>query len=81
MVKSTKSKTEVPEVKTGVIKFYLPNKGYGFITDDDKVNEYFFHASNTEEKNLQKDQKISYQLETGARGIKAVNIKCVETNI
>lgn len=78
MAKSTKSKTEVPEVKTGIVKFYLKGKGYGFIIDDDKVNEYFFHASNTEEKDLQKDQKISFQLETGSRGIKAVDIKCIE---
>ena len=78
MVKSTKSKKEVPEVKTGIVKFYLKGKGYGFIIDDDKVSEYFFHISGSEEKDLQKDQKVSYQLETGSRGVKAVYIKKIE---
>ena len=74
MTKATKSKSEVPEVKTGIVKFYLKSKGYGFITDDNKVDEYFFHISNANEKDFEKDQKISYQLETGPRGVKAVNI-------
>lgn len=78
MVKSTKAKVEIPEVKTGIIKFYLKNKGYGFIINDNKVDEIFFHISNTKEKDLQKDQKVSYQLETGSRGVKAVDIKCIE---
>ena len=75
MVKSTKSKSKVSEVKTGIVKFYLKNKGYGFIVDDNKVDEYFFHISNSEEKDLLKDEKISFVLETGSRGIKAINIK------
>lgn len=81
MAKSTKSKSEVPEVKTGVIKFYLPNKGYGFLTDSSDGIDYFFHASNTEEKDLMKEEKISFLLETGSRGVKAIDIKRVETNI
>ena len=75
MVKSTKLKTEVPEVKTGVVKFYLANKGYGFIADDNKVDEYFFHVSNAEVNNLKKEEKVSFSLETGSRGVKAVNVK------
>jgi cold shock CspA family protein len=31
------------ELLTGVIKFYMPNKHYGFILSGDK--EYFFHES------------------------------------
>jgi cold shock CspA family protein len=71
-----KSKSE-SITKTGVVKFYLKNKGYGFIVDDNQVDEYFFHASNTLEKDLQKDEKITYSLETGSRGVKAVDIKRV----
>jgi cold shock protein len=69
-------KSEKSEIRnTGVIKFYLKDKGYGFITDDDKVNEYFFHISGTEEKELQKDEKVSFTLETGSRGVKAIDVK------
>jgi CspA family cold shock protein len=58
----------------GKVKFFNEEKGYGFIIDDDNQNEYFFHASNAIDKVTQNDL-VSYSLENGKRGLKAVNVK------
>jgi len=59
----------------GKVKFFLENKGYGFVTDLSSLTDYFFHCSNTIEKNLQKEEQVTFELEEGKRGLKAVNIK------
>lgn len=59
----------------GKVKFFLENKGYGFVLDGtDPEKDYFFHVSNTLDR-VQKDDLVSYDLEEGKRGLKAVNIK------
>jgi CspA family cold shock protein len=62
-------------VLTGKVKFYYEAKGYGFIKEDNSENEYFFHCSKTPEKNLQKEEKVSFDLEEGKKGLNAINVK------
>ena len=59
---------------TGKVKFFYDAKGYGFIKDDNSDNDYFFHFTGALDK-VRKDDKVSFELEEGQRGIKAVNIK------
>ena len=60
---------------TGTVKFFLANKGYGFITPDDFTEkEIFFHISGTLDSVVAED-KITYDIEEGEKGPKAVNIK------
>lgn len=63
----------------GTVKFFNDSKGYGFVAPDDGGNDAFVHISALERsgmRTLQKDQRISYELEQDNRGkTGAVNIQ------
>jgi CspA family cold shock protein len=67
-------------VLTGKVKFFYDTKGFGFIKDDKSPNEYFFHFTGMLDK-VTKDDKVSFELEKGERGLKAVNIKCINLKV
>ena len=69
---------EVEEEKepTGRVDFYNESKGYGFIKDDESGKEYFVHVSGLTDKVAQND-KVSFDLEQGKKGINAVNVKVI----
>jgi CspA family cold shock protein len=68
---------------TGVVRFFLENKGYGFILDDNELDEkgehkqFFFHFSNSLDR-VVKDDKVEYELVEGKKGLNAVNVKRVK---
>ena len=50
---------------TGTVKWFNPDKGYGFIRPDDGGKDVFVHISAVEQsglRNLQEGQKISYEV-------------------
>lgn len=63
----------------GTVKFFNDQKGYGFIAPEDGGNDAFVHISAVERagmRTLQKDQRVSYELEEDRRGkTSAVNIQ------
>ena len=63
----------------GTVKFFNEQKGYGFIAPEDGGNDAFVHISAVERAGmhtLQKDQRVSYELEQDRRGkMSAVNIQ------
>jgi CspA family cold shock protein len=64
---------------TGTVKFFNETKGFGFIQPDDGGQDAFVHISAVEQagmRTLNKDQKVSYDLEQDQRGkTKAVNLQ------
>ena len=60
----------------GTVKFFNEEKGYGFIKDDESWKEYFVHVSGLTDKVAQND-KVSFDLEQGKKGINAVNVKVI----
>jgi CspA family cold shock protein len=64
---------------TGTVKFFNTDKGYGFIAPEDGSGDAFVHISAVERagmRTLDKDQRISYELETDRRGkTSAVNLQ------
>lgn len=64
---------------TGTVKFFNTDKGYGFIAPDQGQGDAFVHISAVERagmRTLEKDQRISYELETDRRGkVSAVNLQ------
>jgi len=64
---------------TGKVKFFNAQKGYGFIAPEDGGNDAFVHISAVERaglSTLNQDQRVSYELETDARGkTSAVNLQ------
>lgn len=58
----------------GTVKFFNDMKGFGFITSEDG-NEYFVHQSNVEnEANLKEGDAVTFEVEQGDRGPKAVKV-------
>jgi CspA family cold shock protein len=56
---------------TGIVKFFNPDKGYGFIQPEDGGNDAFVHISAVEAagmRTLDKDQRVNYELENDKRG-------------
>ena len=59
----------------GTVKFFNQNKGYGFITADDNGEDYFVHISGLNEGvTLDEEDKVTFDVEEGNRGPKAVNV-------
>ena len=64
---------------TGTVKVFNNDKGYGFIAPENGNGDAFVHISAVERAGmttLNKDQRVSYELETDRRGkTSAVNLQ------
>jgi CspA family cold shock protein len=64
---------------TGTVKFFNPDKGFGFIAPDEGGNDAFVHISAVERSGmstLNQDQRVRYELEQDRRGkMAAVNLQ------
>ena len=62
----------------GTVKEFDVIKGYGFITGEDN-EDYFVHVSGLREylksKGLRAGQRVSFDVDFGMRGDKAINVK------
>jgi CspA family cold shock protein len=57
--------------KTGTVKFFNTEKGYGFIQPDDGSSDSFVHITAVQDAGMQsldKDQRLTYELERGRNG-------------
>jgi cold shock protein len=63
---------------TGVVKWFNPSKGFGFIQPDDGGKDVFVHISAVEKagwRSLNEGQRISYDLQTEKGKTSAANLK------
>ncbi len=57
-------------MKTGTVKFYNSQKGFGFIEPEDGAKDVFVHATALESagiSGLSEGQKVSFDVETDRR--------------
>ena len=62
----------------GTVKWFNPNKGYGFIQPEDGGKDVFVHISALERAGIQslyEGQKISFETATNKGKISAANLK------
>ena len=63
----------------GTVKFFSQDKGYGFIENEDGSGDNFVHITAVQSAGmttLNKDQRVSYDLETGRNGkTSAINLQ------
>ena len=60
----------------GTVKFFNDSKGFGFIKEEGTQKEYFVHSSGLIESITENDE-VTFDLETGKKGLNAVNVKLV----
>jgi CspA family cold shock protein len=61
----------------GVVKWFSPEKGYGFITPEGGGKDVFLHVSALKASDLddpREGDKIWFDIEQGKKGAQAVNI-------
>ena len=66
---------------TGTVKWFNPNKGYGFIAPEDGQKDVFVHISAVEKakiNSLNEGQKLEYELAENNGKTSAVDLKIVE---
>jgi CspA family cold shock protein len=64
-------------MKTGTVKFYNPDKGFGFIVQDDSSEDIFVHQSGLIDE-IKENDKVEFDVEQGRKGLNAVNVKVVD---
>lgn len=65
---------EEPTNKEGKVSFFDHSKGFGFILDSINQEKYFVHVSGTLE-DIEENDKVTYELERGQKGMNAVRVK------
>ena len=71
-----------PEVRTrtGIISFFNEAKGYGFIRDLDTQESFFVHVNDMIDP-VSKDNKVSFELQSGLKGKNAVAVKLFKKDV
>lgn len=62
---------------TGLVKWFNPEKGFGFITPANGSKDVFVHFSaiqSNEFKPLNENQKVEFGVEQGPKGPSAINV-------
>ncbi len=60
----------------GTVKWFNDSKGYGFITAEDNTDVFVHHTSiqGNGFKSLAEGDKVSFDIEKGPKGPKAINV-------
>ena len=61
-------------MKTGKVKFYNSEKGFGFIIDNETNKDVFVHRSGLI-VTINEDDVVSFEIKEGQKGPNAVDVK------
>ncbi|MBN2487029.1 MAG: cold shock domain-containing protein [Bacteroidales bacterium] len=64
-------------VRKGIVSFFNHDKGFGFIRDISTQESIFVHINNTEEP-IKEDNKVSFEVEKGPKGLTALKVKLIK---
>jgi len=71
-----REKIETPTIRKGNVEFFNSSKGFGFIKEIDTQEKYFFHVNSLTEE-IKENDKVTFEIERGFKGMSAVRIKKV----
>jgi len=61
-------------MQEGVVKFFNETKGFGFIVPSNGDSEIFVHSTGLL-ANIRENDKVTYDVEEGRKGLNAVNVQ------
>lgn len=64
-------------MQKGTVKFFNETKGFGFIRPDDSGEDIFVHATGLVDQ-IRENDKVSFEVQNGKKGLNAVNVKVVQ---
>ena len=66
-------------VATGIVKWFDPRRGYGFISQEDGPDVFVHHNAIQGEgqKSLEENQKVEFDITEGPKGPQAANVRPV----
>lgn len=64
-------------LRKGTITFFNTSKGYGFIKDHDSQESIFVHQNGLEDS-VKENDKVTFEVEKGQKGLNAVNVKLIK---
>ena len=69
-----KEHIEIDPIRKGRIDFFDHTKGFGFIIEQETQERFFVHVNGLTEEVVEND-KVSFELEQGMKGLNAVRVK------
>jgi len=66
--------SEEEQLRKGVVSFFNEAKGFGFISDKQSGERIFVHVNQLTEAIYEND-KVTFEIEKGPKGLNAVNVK------
>ena len=69
-----RGKEEEPAQRKGRVEFFNESKGFGFIKEINTQEKFFVHVNGLLEE-IKENNIVSFDIERGARGMNAVNVK------
>ncbi|MBP6828372.1 MAG: cold shock domain-containing protein [Saprospiraceae bacterium] len=73
---SPRDETPMETIRSGQVKFFNDEKGYGFIIDAETKDSIFVHINNLANP-LRENDRVTFEIEMGPKGANAVNVKLV----
>ena len=70
-------KVEINPIRNGKVSFFDSSKGFGFIIDAEDQEKYFTHVSGLIDEIAEND-KVSFELEKGMKGMNAVRVTLIK---
>lgn len=62
--------------KEETVKFFNESKGFGFISQEDTRTDVFVHVTGLIDE-IRENDKVSFDVENGKKGLAAVNVKVI----
>ena len=63
-------------MQEGTVKFFNDTKGFGFISPSNGGQDIFVNVSGLAD-DIRENDKVSYEVEQGKKGLNAVNVKVI----